>query len=144
MDGVELNLEGMNELVADFERLINRYPDKADELLTKEMRQLRKNVTKRMKEEKKSRKKSKRPLENAGTYKISPVLGMGSRRYIEMGAKAPHFHLVERGHNLVLGGRTVKRVEGTKYFERTVNEHEEEMPQIVSKMVDELLKEGGF
>ena len=144
MDGVELNLEGMNELVSDFERLINRYPDKADELLTKEMRQLRKKVTKRMKEEKKSRKKSKIPLENAGTYKISPVLGMGSRRYIEMGAKAPHFHLVERGHNLVLGGKTVKRVEGTKYFERTVAEHEEEMPQIVSKMVDELLKEGGF
>ena len=144
MDGVELNLDGMDELMRDFERLINRYPDKADELLTKEMRQLRKKVTKRMKQEKKSRKKSKRPLENAGTYKISPVLGMGSRRYIEMGAKAPHFHLVERGHNLVLGGRTVKHVEGTKYFERTVTEHEEELPRVVERMVAELLREGGF
>jgi hypothetical protein len=141
---VEMSIEGLDELATEFERLVKRYPDKAGELLKDEAKKLRKKVAKRMKDEKKSRYKSKRPLENAGQYSISPVLGMGARQYVEVSAKAPHFHLVEHGHDLVRNGQTVGHVQGTHFFENTVKEHEAEMPSVVSNMIDELLKEGGF
>lgn len=144
MAELDFNIDGLEELATDFEKLVKRYPDKAGELLKKEAKNLRKKVAKRMKSEKKSKQKSKRPLENAGSYKISPVLGMGAMQYVEVSAKSPHFHLVEHGHDLVQGGQVVGHVQGTKFFENTVKEHEAEMPRIVSRMVDELLKEGGF
>ena len=144
MAEVEMSIEGLEELADSFEKLVKRYPDKAGDLLKDEAKILRKRVTERMKKEKKSHRKSKTPLENVGTYKISPVQGYGARQYVEIGARAPHFHLVERGHNLVIGERTVKRVEGTEFFKRSVEEHEAEMPRSVERMVDALLKEGGL
>lgn len=144
MSELDFNIEGLEELANDFDRLVKKYPDKAGDLLRTEARTLRQKASRRMKREKKSRKTSKRPLENVGSYNVSPVQGLGTAQYVEVSAKSPHFHLVEHGHDLVRNGQTVGHVQGTHYFENTVKEQEAQMPIVVQRMVDKLLKEEGF
>ena len=63
---------------------------------------------------------------------------------------APHFHLVENGHNLVKGGklgkggRIVGFVPGKHIMERTRNEYKDIVYERFEKMVDDILKESGF
>lgn len=144
MAELDFNIKGLEELAEDLQRLTSKYPDKAGDLLRVEARTLRQKVARRMQREKKSRKKTKKPLENVGSYKVSPVQGLGHAQYVEISAKAPHFHLVEHGHDLVRGGQTVGHVQGTHYFENTVREQEAQMPLVVGRMVDKLLREEGF
>lgn len=144
MSELDFNIEGLEELANDFDRLVKKYPDKAGDVLRAEARTLRQKASRRMKREKKSRQTTKRPLENVGSYKVSPVQGLGTAQYVEVSAKSPHFHLVEHGHDLVRNGQTVGHVQGTHYFENTVKEQEAQMPMVVQRMVDKLLKEEGF
>lgn len=56
--------------------------------------------------------------------------------------KAPHFHLVERGHRKVSRtGQEIGWTEGKFYLERTVKENEEEIAEDLDKWLDELYKE---
>ena len=63
---------------------------------------------------------------------------------------APHFHLVENGHNLVKGGklgkggRIIGFVPGKHIMERTRNEYKDIVYERFEKMVDDILKESGF
>lgn len=144
MSELDFDIEGLEELANDLDRLVKKYPDKAGDVLRAEARTLRQKASRRMKREKKSRQTTKRPLENVGSYKVSPVQGLGTAQYVEVSAKSPHFHLVEHGHDLVRNGQTVGHVQGTHYFENTVKEQEAQMPMVVQRMVDKLLKEEGF
>ena len=60
---------------------------------------------------------------------------------------APHFHLVERGHQLVRGGKlgeggkVVGFVPGKHMMEKTKNEYEEIVPEKLEKILDDILKE---
>lgn len=53
---------------------------------------------------------------------------------------ARHFHLVENGHNLVRGGRTVGFVPGKHMMEQTRNEYQDIIPQRFEKLCDEVLR----
>ena len=53
---------------------------------------------------------------------------------------APHFHLIENGHNLVRGGRTVGFVDGRHIMEKTKNEYENIVPARFQEMVENILK----
>jgi len=146
MDDVQVTFSGMNELVESLENLTRKYPDKAGELLQKDAKELRKEVVKKTKEVTNTDSSSKQSLGKVGSYKISPVLGYGTNQYVEISAKAPHFHLVEHGHNKYdfHGNPTGGFVQGKHMMRETVKKHEEQMPKTVSSMVDTLLKEEGL
>lgn len=52
---------------------------------------------------------------------------------------APHFHLIERGHELIIRGKNCGFVPGKYMFEKTVDEYEEKMPQIIENEIEKEL-----
>ena len=156
-----LSTEGIEELVEDFKKLARKYPDRAGELLHQEAKKIRKSVINRVKRDKDTKKKTKRSLTKASSYKIS-IHGYNEKQYVEISAKSPHFHLVEHGHNIVLpyyhgvkgqkgvripnknGRQTVGFVHGKHMMADAVREENAKIADVVSDMVSELLKEGGF
>lgn len=140
-----MRVDGLEDLEKSLKDLSKKYPDKAGELLIKDARELRKDVVKETKDVTKTKSSSKYSLGKVGSYKISPVQGFGSNQFVEISAKAPHFHLVEHGHNLILpSGEHRGFVQGKHMMETTIKKHQENMPNIVSDMVDKLLKEEGL
>ena len=146
MSEVELTFNGLDELTESLADLSRKYPDRAGELLQKNARELRKEVTKKVRDDTRSRGSSKYSLAKVGSYKISPVLGFGENQYVEVSAKAPHFHLVEHGHNEYdfHGNPTGGFVQGKHMMREAVKIHEQKFPETVSGMVDTLLKEEGL
>lgn len=61
--------------------------------------------------------------------------------------KAPHFHLVERGHDLVKGGRkgrggrVIGKVQGKKYFEKTLEEEEPKLQKRRERELEKIFRE---
>lgn len=139
---VTMSIDGLDDLTKSFENLVRKYPDRAGELLREDARQLRKEVVKETKKVTKTKSSSKRSLGKVGSYKISPVQGIGQAQYVEVSAKSPHFHLVEHGHVLKShDGKTIGFVPGKHMMETTVKKHQETMPDIVTEMVEQLLRE---
>ncbi|MBR1728092.1 MAG: HK97 gp10 family phage protein [Selenomonadaceae bacterium] len=58
----------------------------------------------------------------------------------QLRTRAPHFHLVERGHALVINGRYLKFVQGKYFFRRVVQtfEHSGEIRQELEKFMNEV------
>lgn len=142
-------LEGSEELLKlqeTLKELTKKYPDRAGELLKEDAKQLRKKIASEYKE-KTETSSSRKSLGKVGSYKISPVLGLGTRQYVEISAKSPHFHLVEHGHELTnANGDKVGKgyVEGLHILDNNVKKHQNEFEEVVSGMIDTLLKENGL
>ena len=163
-DMLSVNIEGLEELQESFEKIIRSYPDKGAELLRDQARELRKDVLKKVRNDMDYNPEGKRSLSKASSYEISEVQGYGQRQYVEVSAKAPHFHLLENGHQVVLprtrtitdkngekrkvvlknGGANRGYVPGYKMMDRSTREREREMPEAVKKLVDTMFDEGGF
>ena len=140
-------LEGIDDfekLAKDFKKVVKKYPDRCAKLLRKDAGSLRYNVVKKSKEVLNINPKSAKSLGYARNYKISQVKGFGYNMYIEITSKSPHFHLVEKGHNLVKDGQIIGWVNGRFQMETTVKKYQEELPRSVKKMVDQLLNECGL
>lgn len=137
--------EGLMEVKDKFGELVNKYPDKAGDLLRKEALRLRKDVVNETKRVVKRSYMSKRSLRKLSAYSVSQVKGYGGSQYVEISAKSPHFHFVEHGHVIkTKSGETRGFVQGYHMLENTSKKHEEDMPKLVESMIDELLKEAGL
>lgn len=140
-----LTMEGLEELIGSLNDLASKYPDKAGELLQKNARKLRKNVIENVKDLTESDGESKYSLSKAKSYAISPIQGFGADQFVEISAKAPHFHLVEHGHDLVShSGEKIGFVQGKHMMNNAVKKANEDMPDTVEDMVTKLLKEEGL
>lgn len=142
---ISFEISGVEELVQSLESLTRKYPDKAGDLLRKDGRELRKDIVKGARESTRTDSDNKKSLGKIGSYKVSQPQGIGTKQYVELSAKSPHFNLVEHGHNLVTkDGQTIGFVQGKHFMERATKAYEGQMEKHVSNMVDELLKEGGY
>lgn len=159
---MSISVEGLDELAISLKELTKKYPDKAGELLQQNAKALRKEVVKNVKKDTHFDKGNKKSLAKTGSYKISQVMGYGTKQFVEISAKSPHFHLVEHGHDSVMpdfhgvkgekgkripnknAGQKVGFVQGKHMMANAIKKAEREMPETLSKMVDELLKESGF
>lgn len=141
---LEVGIEGLGELRETLLELARKYPDCAGDMLMQEAKELRKDVVKAVKTEKKSKKTGKKSLTRAGSYRISPIQNVGDNQYIEISAKSPHFHLVEHGHVLVRGRKAVGFVQGKHMMGDAVRKHEGRMAEKAEAMVNELLKKEGL
>ena len=154
---VKLSISGMDELAQDLNRLMNKYPDRAGELLQKNAKELRKDYNKEVKNVSTKKKHNGKSLTKANTVKIYPIQGYGSKQYVEIGGKCPHFHLFEHGHQLEyplwvgrpnrLTGRrkyVLKKgnpVQGKPVMKETIDRYESILPEVAKRLFDDLLKE---
>lgn len=129
---LEFELKGLDELKEKLEKALKEYPDKAEEKLEDIAKKFRKSVV---------QKTPKGPTGNLKkSYRLSKVQQMGRVLFIEFRSTAPHFHLVERGHNQKTKSGT-KWIPGVRMVERTVEEYEEIIPREVEEWLEDLFKE---
>lgn len=140
-----ISVTGADEVVQALEKMVEAYPDRAGKMLRRSGTKLRKKIVENANENLNTNSKHKLSLGNESSYRISQVQGLGKMQFVELSAKSPHFHLVERGHKQVTkSGNIVGEVAGRYYLRRATVAFEEEMPKEAEKIVDALIKEVGL
>lgn len=148
-DVFELN--GLSDLQKKLEFVADNYPYESEILLQKMGNKFRSSVKKKTEQE--VRKKTGNLIKS---YKVSKVNGAGKNMWVEFRSTSPHYHLIERGHRIVTGGKlnkkdggqsskgkgkdTGKRVEGKFIVKRTTQEFQGEFPQEVERMVNRMVR----
>lgn len=146
-------LNGLTDLQKKLEFVADKYPYESEELLQKMGNKFRKAVKEKTPD---SGRESKQKLMKS--YKVSKVQGTGKDLFVEFRSTSPHFHLIERGHKVVVGGKLNKkdggrssngkgkvstkreRVEGKFMVKETTLEFQNEFPQEVEKMVNRIVR----
>ena len=146
MAEIKITVDGLDELQADLEKLIKRYPDKAGDILKKNAKDFRKEYITNVQGAVKHSSGKSKSLTKTKNVKIYPIRGYGKDQSVDVGATSPHFHLFERGHNKIIPWMpsVTGTVEGRHVMEKSINDYEDKMPEVVQKMYDELLKEGNL
>lgn len=151
---------GLDDLTESLSKLAKNYPGIAGEVLREEGRALRKNIVKNARDMTETKRQSKQSLGKIGSYRVSQVKGFGQNQYVEVYARSKHFHLVERGHQMVMpftrklkngkriklkSGGTVKgRVEGKFFLKKAKDLEVIRYPQAMDAALDKTLKKYGF
>ena len=149
-------INGLDTLSKKLEVLANNYPKQSDELLVKMGNKFRNHVKQLTPDS--GNANSKRKLMKS--YRVSKVQGYGSDRFVEFRSTAPHFHLIERGHDVVAPNSQPKnkkrrrvstanrkkyekgksRVEGRYMVKKTTIQFQKEFPSDVEKMVNKMIR----
>lgn len=141
-EGFEFSFEGMEELARDLEKAVRKAPAQAEETLVELAKDFKKSAKKKAKTELKPHdrkgKQEKKAIGRKWGHKlVGDSLGAAALVY----NSAPHFHLVENGHQLVRNGHAIGFVEGRHIMEKTRNDYKDVVPERFGKMVDDILKE---
>lgn len=163
-DTVTFEVKGLEELTESFKKIATQYPDKAGELLQKEAKTLRREVVKMVNNDVNVDQESKRSLGKIKEYRISEIKGYNEKQYVEVSGVAPHFHLLENGHQIVTPKhRKIKLKDGSKkritlanggqnrgfyvghhWMDRASKQVEKRLPQDVEAVVNKILEKEGF
>lgn len=147
-DTFEFNCEGLEELERDLTRAIKKCPIYAGETLkglAKDFKQsAKKKANSELKHTKREGDSKKWAISRKWGHKlIDESIGMTALIW----NSAPHFHLIENGHQLVKGGklgkggRVIGFIPGKHIMEKTRNDYKDIVPERFEKMVDDILKE---
>lgn len=144
-ESFEFQIEGLEELERDLTEAIKKAPAQAEETLVKLGKEFKKDAKKKAERELKHVQRDKEHEKYAIKRKWGHKLvddNLGATALVWN--SAPHFHLVENGHQLVRGGKVVGFVQGKHIMEKTKNEYQDIVPERFEQMVDEILKESGL
>lgn len=148
---VDVSIDGIEELREEFQAAIKKYPDIAADALKYTGRRFKNDVIK----ETRSAVGQKTGNLIAG-YRIAPIEVYGPYMYINFHATAPHFHLIEKGHDIVTqknrngkkiknGGRVTGWVPGRLIVSKVRSDYNEsKFPEEMEKALDKLLKESNL
>lgn len=95
MSNCEFSFEGLEELQKDCEKVYEKYPSEAVAAVKKTANKFTKDVNRKLKSGSDSKNITKR-------WKKEEIRGIGGAGTVEIDVRnnAPHFHLVENGHEL--------------------------------------------
>ena len=143
----EVILTGLDELHEDLRKAMKRYPDKSIEVMEQTGKKFKSRVQQITREA---------TYTHTGNlikgYKLDPVRGYGSSVSVDFSGTAPHFHLIENGHNIVKqksrkgkvlegGGQVIGFVPGRLIVHQAREEYKQQLPKIMEELLTELLKE---
>lgn len=148
-DSFDFDVNGLEELERDLIKAIRIAPAQAEETLKQLSKDFKASAKKKANSELKHIKRSEDDekyaiKKNWGSKIVDDGLGMAALIW----NKAPHFHLVENGHQLVRGGKLGKGgevvgfVPGKHIMEKTRNDYKDIVPERFQQMVDDILREG--
>lgn len=144
-EGFEFSFDGLEELERDLEKAVRKAPAQAEETLLELAKEFKKSAKKRAKTELKPHdregEQKKKAIERKWGHKL---VGDNLGAAVLVWNSAPHFHLVENGHQLVRNGHAIGFVEGKHIMEKTRNDYKDIVPERFEKMVDDILKESGL
>ena len=147
---MEIRLDGMEELRADLLRAVRAEPGMARTALEKAGKKFKSAV---MKETYSAVEKNTGNL--AKGYKLDKVEGFGNNMHINFRATAPHFHLIENGHEQVSqktrkgkklrnGGRNIGFVPGRLIVAKVRVEYGTKFPKDVAEQFNKMLEENNL
>lgn len=133
-------MEGLDELERDLTKAIEQYPASMRAGLQKIAREFKKSVWEKTPEQPDEEHRG-----NIGA-KLRKKFGI---RTLEDGPavlalvynSAPHFHLIENGHDVVRGGKVVSFAPGKHMMEKTRTEYAEVIPERFREVCDKVLEE---
>lgn len=152
---IQVETEGFKELENAFKKAQNKFPQTTERILKQETTAIKKQVTNayvsniiksRRKNWKKSLKnKPKTSLEKS--FQVGRVMKKGNDYTDAVVSKAPHYHLVEDGHEP--GGwyadqKGAERVRGKKIVAKIMARRSRDAGQIGRRVLDQILKEAGL
>lgn len=148
MSETRIDVSGMDELVQTMESVARKYPDKTGDFIRKEAYKTRSRVVREMKSAVDVNESNRASLGRSGNYSVSQPKGYGAGQYVELSAKSPHFHLIERGHNLV-DRRTRDPigkgwVQGYLVIDAAARESKAQMPYDAQQFIDQFMGEEGL
>ncbi len=144
-DSFEFSFDGLEEFQHALEKAIQKAPAQAEQTLLEVAKEFKASA-------KRKANSALKHVEREGDDKKRAIKRRWGHKMVDdrLGAtvlvwnSAPHFHLVENGHNLVRGGRVIGFVPGKHIMEKTRHEYEDTVPERFEKMVEDVLKESGL
>ncbi len=141
---IELDIDDLRESLVS---AIRKYPDMAENRLRQVSNNFRKDVVEKEKKvivNDEIVKKNK--ITTTQGFKLSKTRGYNENMEVNFSAKAPHFHLVENGHEQVdKNGQVIGWVEGNHVVKRMCKSYEDHvMPFEVNKLLNDITKESGL
>lgn len=152
-NGQTFELTGLRELSSDCKKVLQRYPDAS----IKEMKTFGKEFKKKVISETPDSGQRHRGKLNKG-FSVA-VKGSYLDQRLELSSNAPHYHLVEYGHEVVPRGKGKKRtredavkkqrlrpgnrgvVHGRYMVARTAPDFRERFPKVIEDFTDKMLRE---
>lgn len=142
MPEMEIEFRGLDGLVRDFEKVVDKYPDETVKELMKVGKDFIQDTTGSMPGYYSS---GKRPLNDPKQWdrKREASEFNGSTVAVSVSCRAPHWHLVENGHRKFdfSGKDTGGFVAGKHYVEKQSKVYEGKFPLRMREYVDRMLKE---
>ena len=133
---------GIDELIKTFDKMESRFESKATAMLAAQTRQAKKRVKQQTPVSNKKHKGGKdKPLKQ--TWKEKKPKEYQNGKYVVgmVYNNAPHGHLYEDGHRLIVRGREIGRVEGRKVLKKTMDEVNDRVLKDAEKILDEITKD---
>lgn len=130
-------IDGLEELEKDLREAMEEYPVTLKAGLKDLAKDFRKSCKQRTPDGKDHKGDAKTKLRRKFGIKTQED-GVASLALVYNSAR--HFHLVENGHNLVRGGRTVGFVPGKHMMEQTRHEYENIIPDRLEDLCDAALR----
>lgn len=138
-------------LVEAFTKAIDSYTDIALEEMERTAKEFRKDLVKNTKQLVNTRQGS----ELIKGYKFDKTTGYGSNMEKNLRCKAPHFHLIEKGHELIRpytrnkkrlvnGGERIGFVPGRHMLKKTCEEYKEKMPETMQTVLERIRSENNI
>lgn len=117
MSEVELSFDGLDDFKLKIDVISNEYAATAEKHLTRAGNKLKKLATDNTPD---SGYEHKSKLNES--WKKEVVGTKGNELEYQLSNKAPHYHLVERGHEQIVHGKYVGFVQGKHFFAKSVQE----------------------
>lgn len=155
MNGMQFDIEGEGDIEKALEKARKQFPYSAEKALRKESLQIKKQIVNSyvgstIKSKRKNWKKSWKKKENTALEKSfgqGKVIRQGGKYTTAVVSKAPHYHLVEDGHEE--GGwyaeqDGAKPVKGKKIVAKIMARRSEKSDKYAQELLDEILKDTGL
>ena len=148
LNDLDFKIVGLEELEDKMIQAIRTYPDLAEKHLRQSGTNFRRDVVaeeKSVVKDDESVKIKKKITSNQG-FEVSKTRGYNENMEIDIKAKAPHFHLVENGHEQVTAtGEVIGWVEGNHVVQKIREKYKNHvMPFVMDNMLKDIIKESGL
>lgn len=137
---MDFDIDGLDELQDSLIKAMRSYGDIAEEELEDVSKDFKKDVVKHTKES-----VDRRSGKLLRGFKLDKLQGYGENISIDFRGTAPHFHLIENGHEQVTKrGKKVGWVAGRLIVHQTRNEYKSIMPKRMLRVLDRVAEKSGL